>query len=99
MPAYIAGYAVAGDAADARRDLLDRRHQRKGQQHGPADAVTELRTGLAVGADPRRIVVGRAGDQSRAERLEKIAETERLVRFSLRRFFAAGLVVILFVPI
>ena len=77
MPADIAGNAVAGDAADARGDFLDRRHQRKRQQHGPADAVAELRAGLAVGADPRRIVVGRAGDQAGAERFQRIAEAKR----------------------
>ena len=78
MPAHIARYAVAGDAADARGNFLDRHHQRKRQQHGPADAVAELRAGLAVGADPRRIVVGRAGDQAGAERLQRIAEAKRL---------------------
>ena len=77
MPARIARNAVPGDAADARGDFLDRRHQRKRQQHGPADAVAELRAGLAVGADARRIVVGRAGDQAGAERLQRIAEAKR----------------------
>jgi len=60
---------MPGDAADPRRNFLDRHHQRKAQQHGPADAVTKLRAGLAVGADPRRIVVGGTGDQAGAERL------------------------------
>ena len=69
---------MPGDAADARGNFLDRGHQRKGQQHGPADAVTELRAGLAVGADPRRIVVGRAGDQAGTERLQRVAEAKRL---------------------
>ena len=67
---------MPGDAADARGNFLDRHHQRKAQQHGPADAVTELRAGLAVRADPRRIVVRGTGDQSRSERLDKIAQAE-----------------------
>src|SRR5829696_8294440 len=77
MPAYIARNAMSGNAADPCGDFLDRRHQRKRQQHGPADAVAELRAGLAVGADPRRIIVGCAGDQSRSERLQRIAEAKR----------------------
>ena len=91
MPAHIARNAVPGDAADARGNFLDRHHQREAQQHGPADAVTELRAGLAVGADPRRIVVRRTGDQPRSERLDEIARAKRpdAVRpctgFSLRR--------------
>ena len=66
-------------------DFLDRHHQRKRQQHGPADAVAELRAGLAVGADPGRIVVGGAGDQAGAERLEK----SRALNGSLRLGFLA----------
>jgi hypothetical protein len=77
IPANIARYAMAGDAADARGNFLDRHHQRERQQHGPADAIAELRTSLAVGADPRRIVVGRPGDQPGAERFQRIAETKR----------------------
>src|SRR5205814_9485444 len=88
MPADVAGYAVAGDAADPRRNLLDRRHQWKGQQHGPADAVTELRTGLAVGADTRGIVVGRAGDQPGAERFDELAEAEGWAGVGRRRVAA-----------
>ena len=94
VPAHIARYAVAGDAADARGDFLDRRHQRKGQQHGPADAVAKLRAGLAVGADPRRIVVGGAGDQSRPERFGKITQAKRPMRLDLRcRPVIAGMLV------
>jgi len=51
-PARIARNAMAGDPPDPRGNFLDCRHQRKRQQHGPADAVAELRAGLAVGADP-----------------------------------------------
>ena len=78
MSADIARQTMAGDAADPRRNFLDRRHQGKGQQHGPADAVAELRAGLAVGADPRGIVVGGPSDQAGAERFDKGAKRERL---------------------
>ncbi len=67
MRADVAGDALAGHAADARADLLDRRHQREAEQHHPAHRVAELRAGLRVGGDAARIVVGGAGDQSRAE--------------------------------
>ena len=93
MPADIAGDTVSGDPADTRGNFLDRRHQRKRQQHGPADAVTELRAGLAVGADAGGIVVGGAGDQAGAEAFEKILEYKRLglldlgFRLAIRRLF------------
>src|SRR5262249_13384127 len=86
-----ARYAVPGDAADAGGNLLDCRHQRKGQHHGPADAVAELRAGLAVGADARGIVVRGAGDQAGAQRLSEGAEAQGLVRLG-RRLVAAMLV-------
>ena len=35
----------------------------------------ELRAGDGVGADARRVVVGRAGDQARTEHLEEALET------------------------
>ena len=71
MRADVAGDALAGDPADARADLLDRRHQREAEQHHPAHRVAELRAGLRVGGDAARIVVGGAGDQSRAEPAEQ----------------------------
>ena len=71
MRADVAGDALAGDAADARADLLDRHHQREAEQHHPAHRVAELRAGLRVGGDAARIVVGGAGDQSRAESAEQ----------------------------
>ena len=46
-----------------RADLLDRRHQRAGEQHDPAHRVAELRAGLRIGGDAAGIVVGGAGDQ------------------------------------
>ena len=82
---------MPGDAADPRRNFLDRRHQRKGQQHGPADAVAELRAGLAVGADPRRIIVGGAGDQSGAEPFADVADAKRLLGSALVAGLLAGM--------
>src|SRR5262249_10454294 len=77
--------------ADAGGNLLDRRHQRKGQQHGPADAAAKLRAGLTVGADTGGIVIGGAGDQAGAERFDEGAEAEGLVWFG-RTLVAAMLV-------
>ena len=71
MRADVAGNALAGHPAHARADLLDRRHQREAEQHHPAQRVAELRARLRVGGDPARIVVGGAGDQSRAEPAEQ----------------------------
>ena len=65
MPTQIPGDAVARRASDACADFLDRHHQRIGQQHRPADAVTELRTGLAVGPDARYAPVIRPGPSLR----------------------------------
>ena len=71
MRADVAGDALAGDPADARADLLDRHHQREAEQHHPAHRVAELRAGLRISGDAARIVVGGAGDQSRAEPAEQ----------------------------
>jgi hypothetical protein len=74
MPAEIAGDAMSRGAAEAGADLLDRHHQRIGQQHGPADAEAELRAGLAVGPDAGWIVVRRPGNQSWAEDSDKASD-------------------------
>ncbi len=71
MRADVAGNALAGDAAYARADFLDGRHQRKAEQHHPAHRVPELRAGLRVGGDATRIVVGGAGYQTGAEPAEQ----------------------------
>ena len=71
MRADVAGDALAGDPADARADFLDRRHQREAEQHHPAHRIAELRAGLRVGGDAAGVVVGGAGDQSRAEPCEQ----------------------------
>jgi len=72
--AEVARDAVPGDAADARTDDLDADHQRRRQEHAPQHAEAELRTGLRVGRDAARVIVGRAGDESGAEPLEKLLE-------------------------
>ena len=71
VAAQILRDAVAGYAADPCADRLDGRHQRKAEQHRPAEAVAELRAHLAVGRDAARIVVGRAGDQTRSQTFQK----------------------------
>ena len=50
----------AGRKCRAVTDLLDRGHQRQGQQGGPQERQAVLGTGLGVGGDPGGIVVGRA---------------------------------------
>ena len=67
-------------------NFLDRHHQGIAEQHGPADAEAELRAGLAVGSDARRIVVRSAGDETGAEPSEKAFGFARLavLRFALR---------------
>ena len=64
-----------GHAADLGGDLLDDHHQREAEQEGPGEAVAELGADLAVGADPARIVVGGAGDQTRSEAFQEIRKT------------------------
>ena len=75
MTPQIARDPRAGDPADLRGDLLDRDHQRKAEDEGPRQTITKLGADLAVGADPAGIVVGRARDQARPERLEERADT------------------------
>jgi electron transfer flavoprotein alpha/beta subunit len=73
-------------AAEAGADLLDRDHERIGQQHGPADAEAKLRAGLAVGADAGWIVVRRPGDQPWPENADQAPDGtgfDRLIVFSL----------------
>ena len=41
VPADVAGDALPGHPADPRADLLDRRHQREGEQHDPAHREAE----------------------------------------------------------
>ena len=57
------------------------------QQHGPADAETQLGTGLAVRADARRIVVRSAGNQARPETFQKaVVARGRFISFSCHSF-------------
>ena len=67
MAAQVARNSMPRRAADACTDFLNRRHQRKRQEHRPSDAEPELRAGLGVGSDPGRIVVGGACDESGAK--------------------------------
>jgi hypothetical protein len=80
VPAQVSSDAVSGRAADARADVLDRDHQRIGEQHGPADAEAELCACLAIGADSGRIVIGSARDQARPEHVEKAPKRALFLR-------------------
>ena len=63
MAAEIVCDAVACHAADPRADSLNDGHQRKAEQHGPSEAITELGADLTVGSDAARVVVGCTGYQ------------------------------------
>ncbi len=84
MAAQIAGDAEPGNAADARADLLDRRHQRIAEQQGPGEAVAELRADLGIGGDAARIVVGGAGDQAGPHDLQQLRPLRLLDRIRRR---------------
>jgi hypothetical protein len=73
VPAQISGDAKAGDAADPRADLLDRRNQRIAEHQRPGQAVAELCTDLGIGGDAAGIVVRRAGDEARPQHLEQLS--------------------------
>src|SRR3954452_1212579 len=75
MAAQVTDDPASRGPPDPRADLLDRRHQREGEQHGPADAEAELSSGLAISADAGRIVVGRARNEARPERTECAPQT------------------------
>ena len=85
MPLHIPGDANTGDAADVSRDFLNDDHQRKAENECPGEAVAELGTDLAMGADAAGIVVRRAGDQAWAERLEERAHSARIGFWSAHR--------------
>ena len=55
---------MARNTADAARYFLNGDHKRITQKHGPTDAKSNLRAGLAVRPYARRIVVGGASDQA-----------------------------------
>jgi len=64
----VAGDALAGDAANAPGDFLDRGHQGEGEQHHPAHREAKLRPGLGVGGDTGWVVVRGPGDQAWTKR-------------------------------
>ncbi len=71
MMLEIAGDAAPGHPADPRADLLDRAHQRPGEEHHPGKAEAELRADLRVSGDAAGIVVRRASDEARPQHLEQ----------------------------
>ena len=86
MPLQVAGDASAGYPADLGGDLLDCDHQRKAEDEGPREVITELRADLAVRADAAGIIVSRAGNQTGAEALEKTANSLGRFGFGLGCF-------------
>jgi hypothetical protein len=58
----IASEPFAGNSSYSRADLLNRNHQRVGEEHGPRNREAELGTGLAIGAYAARVIVGCSGD-------------------------------------
>ncbi len=69
--------AGAGHRADPGAGFLDRDQQGDLVERGPELAVSELRARLGIGGDAGRIVVGGAGDQSRAEALQEAHQSLR----------------------
>ena len=63
----VGSQALAGRPTDPRREHLDADHQRRRQEQRPDEAEAELGAGLRVGRDAARVVVGGAGDETRAE--------------------------------
>jgi hypothetical protein len=72
---------VPGDAADPRGYFLNCRHQLISEKHGPADPETKLGTGLTIGTNAGRVVVGCASDQPRAKPRRKPSALSFLVLF------------------
>ena len=87
--AEVARDAPARDAPDLGADLLDARHQRVREQHGPEQPIAELRPDLGVRRDAAGVVVGRPRDQPRPQRLEQPLFGDALGRRLLARI--AGL--------
>ncbi len=64
---HIGGETLAGYPADPRAHQLDRNHEWRRQKHGPEQTVTKLRSGLRIGCDARRVIIGGTGHQSRTK--------------------------------
>jgi hypothetical protein len=79
----VSGNALPGRAPDLHADLLDRHHQRIAEQHGPWDRESELGSCLTVSRYSTRIVIGCAGNETRAERLEQSGCAFALLPFAL----------------
>lgn len=67
MSLQIPGDADTRYAPYVRSHFLDNDHQREAEDEGPSEPIPELGADLAVGPYSARIVVGRAGNESRAE--------------------------------
>ncbi len=71
MSAEILRDTMPGNTANPSTDLLDCRHQREAEHHGPGQTISELRTDLTVGCDTAGIVVRRPCHQTRSKAPQK----------------------------
>ncbi len=64
---HIGRKALSSHPADLSAYQLNRDHERRCEKYGPKQAVTKLGTCLRIGSNARRIIIGSARHQSRAE--------------------------------
>ncbi len=64
--AHQPGETLAGDHAHAGPEVVEEHERDRGQQQHPQEAVAVVGTQHRVGGDPRRVVVGQPGQQTRA---------------------------------
>src|SRR5690348_321937 len=81
MLAQVPGNSATCSTTNSRADLLNCRHERIREQHGPTDVESKLRTGLAVGCDPRWIIIGSPGHQPWPENGEEATQQGSLSFF------------------
>ena len=65
------GQAASCNRANAGAHHLDGRDERPGDERGPENRSAALRPYDRVGANGRRVIIGRAGDQSRSQHGEE----------------------------
>jgi hypothetical protein len=87
MPSNVARYAAPGDPTDPTADLLNHRHQRIAEKHGPTDSKAQLGSGLRICRDAARIVVRCAGNETGTQ-AAKQAQLERTDSRALLSRFA-----------
>jgi hypothetical protein len=67
----VARNAAAGGAPHAGAHDLHRSHQGISEEHGPGQGVAELSTGLRIGCDPARVIIGCPRDKAGTQDLEQ----------------------------